>query len=180
MSSKSSTNLSNITRANTEKEKALVEWYLLHKEQIKNAKTEPLDCGYIGSPKIDGMPHAKGKTSNPTEQNALLEMSLDLYSARDRKWVDLIEQYYYIASDKVVCLIDARLEAQEKYHLLTSKERGKGRPSWIDYAAGKYADFVERRTGREIELPAPKTILLWWDRIIWEIYVIALKKGMFD
>lgn len=166
-------------RAEVEEEKKVAEWYLLNESEVrKSLQREAPTC--ISSPQIDGMPHGKGKTSNPVESIALREISLDERSEIDNKWLAIIDEYLHNTSAKNLQIVKSRREAQSNYRHLTPRERGKGRPSWIEYASGKYADNLYKQTGIKIELPSPKTMILWWESIVLDVYVMALKRKMFE
>lgn len=145
------------TEERKEAEKYLLRWKYLKKQ----AEAEK---NYLSAVNLDGLPHGN-KISKPTEELALT----DFLSEKERRWINVIDEYYQFTDERNRLLIDGRNEIKH------SKD-GRGRPNWTDTVGQMYCEYMAEEKDMEIIMPHRNTLKMWWNYIVGDVVMLAMKK----
>ena len=158
-----------------EKEMKEVEFFLIYAKAIKDrVDNQPPNISLFSSPKLDGMPHTN-TVGNPTYKLAAKYIELLERQEINKKMVALVEDFYNrLQEEKYKILLEARWNTVDKYRKLSPRERGRGRPSWRDYATVKYCQIKDE------EPPSYKTIDYWWREIVVMFYIFSKKNDFWE
>ena len=90
------------------------------------------------------------------------------------EWLTLVTEIEKGLPPKLCLLLRLRREA------LYAKTRLRGRPAWVSYAQGKYANEIAKRTGRQLSdcWVEDRTLFSWWDKIVTYATIKASKRGL--
>lgn len=148
------------------KEHHAVERKLLQYAGLKRKAEVAIEKTYLSAVDYGKNGGSSNKISRPTERIAL-DNSL---TEDELTWLNLIDEYYSQCGEQKRILIDGR-------NAVSHIKGKRGRPSWTDYVGQLYCEKLAEQNV-EIIMPHRNTLKQWWDTIIYEILILALRKNI--
>ncbi|MCM0759964.1 hypothetical protein M7775_15505 [Sporomusa sphaeroides DSM 2875] len=143
-----------------------LKWILNYHELRKTYISLTEEFSEIAATAYTGMPHGGG-VGNPTMHKSIKLMDLEYH----KKWLIVIEMMERTLSEKRLTFLDLRRRAE------CMGNNNVGRPGWVGYTQVKYADWHDRRYGREF-VPSKRVMYNWMDNIVEITVRLAIRQGL--